>query len=230
MNCQDYDDRLGDYVDGTLDATSRASVAAHLDACVRCRAVVSDFAAIHAMSRALEPLTPGPQVWQKIAAATSGSGRRSWWAVAPFTGWQPVLASAMAVMLAAGLWWIGARLSDAAGSIDRPAIAVTEEFDAGQEGAEAQYTMAIARLEQVATAERAALDQDTADVLDAGLTVIDEAIVESRAALETQPDSELAQDILFDALRRKVVVLQDMVALISEMRQGNQSMPSELNP
>jgi len=230
MNCQDYEDRLGDYVDGTLDAPSRASVEAHLDACVRCRAVVSDFAAIHAMSRALEPLAPGPQVWQRIAASTSGSRGRSWWPAAPFAGWQPVLASAMAVMLAAGLWWIGARLSDAAGSVDRTASVATERFDAGQQDVEAQYTMAIARLEQIATAERSALDQDTAYVLDAGLTVIDEAIDESRAALETQPDSELAQEILFEALQRKVGVLQDMLALISEMRQGNQSILPELNP
>src|SRR5688572_32822338 len=187
MNCKDYEDRLGDYVDGTLDATSRASVEAHLNTCVRCRAVVSDFAAIHSMSRALEPLAPGPQVWQTIAAATA-SRRRAWLPVGPFPGWQPVLASAMAVMLAAGLWWIGARLSDAAGSVDRTASVATERFDAGQQDVEAQYTMAIARLEQIATAERSALDQDTAYVLDAGLTVIDEAIDESRAALETQPD------------------------------------------
>jgi hypothetical protein len=89
---------------------------------------------------------------------------------------------------------------------------------------------AIARLEQIAIDERSALDQETAYVLDAGLNVIDEAIVESRAALEMQPDSELAQDILFDALRRKVVVLQDMLVLIGEMREGGQGMLSEQNP
>jgi anti-sigma factor RsiW len=230
MNCQDYEDRLGDYVDGTLDAASRARVESHLDACVACRAVVSDFTAIHAISRALEPLAPGPEVWQKIAAATAGSQRRSWWSIAPFGGWHPVLASAMAVMLAAGLWWIGARLSDAAGAVDRTAFVLTEGFDAGQQGAEAEYVTAIARLEQIAIDERSALDQETAYVLDAGLNVIDEAIVESRAALEIQPDSELAQDILFDALRRKVVVLQDMLVLIGEMREGGQGMLSEQNP
>jgi hypothetical protein len=219
MNCKDYEERLGDYIDGALDAATRAGVDAHLDACALCRAIASDFAAIHAMSRDLEPLAPGPHVWQNIAAATSRPSPRWWWH-APFGGWQPVLASAMAVVLATGLWWIGARLSDTAGTADRVAIMATEGFEAGQQGVEAQYTTAIARLEEITSAERSALDQETAYVLEAGLTVIDEAIVESRAALETQPDSELAQDSLLDALGRKVAVLQEMLALIGETRQA----------
>ena len=91
----------------------------------------------------------------------------------------------------------------------------------------------MSRLEQATSADRSALDPETADALDAGLTVIDEAIGESRAALQTQPESELAQVSLFEALRRKVSLLQDMLALINEMRQGNQDgaarIMSELN-
>jgi hypothetical protein len=88
--------------------------------------------------------------------------------------------------------------------------------------AEQQYAEAIAGLEELAAADRDALDGDTADVLQASLTVIDDAIGESRAALETEPESELAQASLFDALRMKVALLQDTVALINEMRKGNQ--------
>jgi hypothetical protein len=227
MNCQDYNQWLGDYSDGTLDATTRGGVDVHLHGCARCRAIVSDFEAIRSMVRTLERPTPRPQVWQHIADATARRSRRSWWSLA---GWQPALASAMAALLATGLWWVGARLSDSAGTADRVAIVATEGFEAGQLGVESHYTTAIARLEEITSAERSALDLETAYVLDAGLTVIDQAIVESRAALETQPESRLAQDSLFEALRHKVAVLQDMLALISEMRQGDQSILSELNP
>jgi hypothetical protein len=58
--------------------------------------------------------------------------------------------------------------------------------------------------------------------MNAGLTVIDDAIVESRAALRSEPQSESAQESLFAALRRKVALLQEMVALINEMRGGDQ--------
>ena len=62
---------------------------------------------------------------------------------------------------------------------------------------------------------------DTADVLKANLTVIDGAITESRAALQTEPDNPMAQESLFDALRSKLELLQDVVSLINEMRKGN---------
>jgi hypothetical protein len=52
--------------------------------------------------------------------------------------------------------------------------------------------------------------------------VIDQAISESRAALKSEPDSAPAQESLFTALRRKVSLLQEMLALINEMRKGNQ--------
>ena len=92
----------------------------------------------------------------------------------------------------------------------------------GHLGAEEHFTMAIAQLEDVARADGDVLDHDTAFALNAGLTVIDDAIDESRAALELEPESELAQESLFVALRRKVALLQDTVTLINEMRTGDQ--------
>ena len=52
--------------------------------------------------------------------------------------------------------------------------------------------------------------------------LIDEAISESRAALQSEPQSESAQESLFTALRRKVALLQETLALINEMRTGDQ--------
>ena len=71
-------------------------------------------------------------------------------------------------------------------------------------------------------AEGGSLDPATAKVMQANLAVIDEAIGQSREALKTEPASTAAQDSLFDALRSKVQLLQDTVALINEMRKGNQ--------
>ena len=51
--------------------------------------------------------------------------------------------------------------------------------------------------------------------------MIDSAINESRTALRAQPDSQIAQESLFDAFRRKVSLLQDTIALMNEMRKGN---------
>jgi hypothetical protein len=51
--------------------------------------------------------------------------------------------------------------------------------------------------------------------------VIDQAINESRAALKVQPNNEPAQQSLLESFKTKIALLQDTVALINEMRKGN---------
>jgi hypothetical protein len=53
--------------------------------------------------------------------------------------------------------------------------------------------------------------------------VIDQAIEESRVALRTEPASQVAQENLFEAFRRKIGLLQDTIALMNEMRQGDEA-------
>jgi hypothetical protein len=88
--------------------------------------------------------------------------------------------------------------------------------------AERDLSNTIEGLERIAADDPAALDMETADVLKANLTVLDGAIGESREALKKEPENDVAQESLFEALRNKVALLQDTIALINEMRKGNQ--------
>jgi hypothetical protein len=65
-------------------------------------------------------------------------------------------------------------------------------------------------------------------MLQKNLQVIDQAIAESRAALRSEPLSASARDSLFDALKQKVALLQDTIALMNEMRKGNSSGAAQL--
>ena len=51
---------------------------------------------------------------------------------------------------------------------------------------------------------------------------IEHVIGQSRAVLASEPTDNLAQQSLFEALRSKLALLEDMVTLINEMRKGNQ--------
>lgn len=88
--------------------------------------------------------------------------------------------------------------------------------------AEAHYDKAISSLELIARSNQEVLDPAVAATLQRNLQVIDGAIRESREAIQTQPSSQLAQDSLFEALRRKVALLEDTIALINAMRKGDQ--------
>jgi anti-sigma factor RsiW len=224
MSCRDYEIALGDYVDGTLDERTRVEFETHLASCERCRALVVDLGVMRRATLALEPELPPTHVWTKLSAALEaerGSKSHGW-----SFGWQTLAASLATITLVASLTWIGSGLSRIDGTSGRLAsagatpaapISVAAQFDL----AEAQFTSAIAGLETIAKSEQSALDMETADVLQANLTVIDGAISESRAALQTEPNNPTAQDSLFEALRSKLELLQDVVALINEMRKGN---------
>jgi hypothetical protein len=232
MNCAELNDVLVDLVDGRLDPAIERAIERHLDACAECRALVSDLRTIRAAAFTLDRREPAASTWAAVAArvaaepAPRGSvlrmpGTRGAWAA-----WLGA-AAALVLATAIGVWPVLHRAQSPAGDVAAkpdasPEVTVesiTQEFAA----AEQHYQKAIADLETIARKETGELDPQVAAVLQKNLTVIDQAINESRAALQSQPSSLNAQDGLFDALRTKVAVLQQTVELINEMRKGNQA-------
>ena len=142
----------------------------------------------------------------------------SWW-----RAFAPV--AAMAVLVAS-LTWTAAQLAVAPGErpATAPALAQNEpvSIEAQYQLAERDLTTTIEGLERIAANDPNTLDMETADVLKANMTVLDGAIGESREALKKEPENDVAQESLFEALRNKVALLQDTIALINEMRKGNQ--------
>jgi hypothetical protein len=109
---------------------------------------------------------------------------------------------------------------------DAPSASVSgdaAQIEAELRQAEAHYEKAIQGLEQIANAEKGALDPQTAATLQKNLSVIDQAISESRAALRAEPTSQPAQMSLIDSFKTKMGLLQDTVALINDMRRGNEA-------
>jgi anti-sigma factor RsiW len=225
MNCLDYENQLGDFVDGTLDSVACESLEAHLRTCDRCRALVADFQTIRFATLAMEPAVPPPSAWAKIAARIDEEARPWWHFGRSVSGasavWQPIAALGMALVLTASLTWLGSSLAPAAEVSRQAATTQAPLADVALDTAEKDYAAAIAGLEQITRTQREALDPGTAEVLQVNLTSIDTAIGESRAALATEPDNDLAIESLFEALKRKLALLQDAVALINEMRKGN---------
>jgi putative zinc finger protein len=144
----------------------------------------------------------------------------------------PWLAAAAALVLATavGLRYLPGRHSDTGTAQSRiesgaeaSANGAAQAVESELRQAEAHYENAIKGLEQIANAEQNALDPRTAATLQKNLAVIDQAISESRAAVRSQPSSEPAQASLIENFKTKIGLLQDTVALINEMRKGNEA-------
>jgi hypothetical protein len=243
MNCADFAEAISALADGSLDPAERPRVEAHLEACADCRELLDDLRALRreASSLGAEPLPAA--LWPRLAARLRDQGvhgdttRASRKSIAL---WQwAAIAALLAVAVGAGLLVTWSRRPAA------PTTAATQPHDdsgispasTGNAGsspsvqgieaelrmAEEHYEKAISGLEQVARSDQNSLDPQVAATVKRNLVVIDQAIAESRTALKTEPQNEPARESLFEALRRKIVLLQDTIALMNEMRKGNQA-------
>jgi hypothetical protein len=236
MRCEDIETRLGDYVEDTLGPAERHAVEVHLRECAACATLAGDLARVRQLAGSLDRLPPPAAAWTRIAQQTGNSASSERRASAWRSSWV-ALAAAACLLLAVALI-IVLRQEKAAREATRAAapatlpaqtapVAVAEhpELKTVAEElrlAEQHYENAIGGLEKLAN-DRQVLDPQTAEALQKNLQVIDLAITESRAALKAHPASEPAQQSLFEAFRTKIALLQDTIALINEMRKGNQA-------
>ena len=244
------DTTLNDYVDGSLGPVERHGVEQHLAGCAACRQTVDDLREILEASRSLELREPPVRAWSRIerairlekessvarGAQPGGSARPAKAGLYTYAAW---LAAAAALVLAAV---IGMRYTPHTASPDAtasPAASASssssasagasassgaaQSIEAELRQAESHYENAIKGLEAIANSEQAELDPRTAATLQKNLAVIDQAISESRAAVRAQPASEPAQQSLIEGFKTKIGLLQDTVALINEMRKGNEA-------
>jgi anti-sigma factor RsiW len=212
---------LNDYVDDALPAQERTTVESHLATCAACREIVAGLRSVIAAASALKPVDPPSRTWARIERELRFGlvgTRAAWW---------PWLAAAAALALALGTTFGGLRLAGVWPKPPAPGVAAVvpasdaEAIQAELSLAMQHYQNAVAGLERIASDGKGSLDPQTAATLEKNLAVVDQAISESRAALKAQPDSEPAQQSLLESFKSKIALLQDTVALINEMRKGN---------
>jgi len=235
MACTRYLTQIQEMVDGTLGAIRRAELEMHLDQCEDCRALLDDLRRIHDAAGSLDDLQPPDRVWLQIAGRLRQDGRLAETAAssAPRRSHLALLALAAALVLAVGaslmlLWPRGetprapAEAGAGAPNSGNPAaVNSVEDVENELRQAEQHYESAITRLQQIANSSQSSMDPQVAATLQRNAQVIDQAIAESRAALRSEPTSAPARGALFEALRQKVTMLQDTIALMNEMRKGN---------
>ena len=223
VTCERYAALIQDLVDGELATAARAELEQHVAACLSCRALLADLREMARVAGELPLHTPRPQVWARIASRLEQEQAAR---PTPFwTGARVMLAMAATLLVGVGasLWVLRAPAPVTQAAVTQSGKDLVKDVDEHLRIADAHYTQAIAGLEQVVKTEQASLDPAVAETLQKNLGVIDTAIRESRQAIQTQPHSELAQTSLFEALRQKVALLEDTIALINVMRKGDQA-------
>ena len=226
-SCREIQPALSLLVDGRLSAKTEEQVRIHLGGCPACRGVLADLDRLKRAARqAGGPMAPPDHVWLELAGqirrsapAPSSSPRRPHGAIGQWIG----IAAAL-ILVTAVVYMLQRAPGEAppATVVDTAAPAGSVETIAGELNLAADhYERALKELEALARTSDSTVDDAVVADVRQTLGAVDLAISESRAALASNPQSEPAQDSLFDALRRKIAVLQTTVALINEMRMGD---------
>ena len=267
MNCDAFDARLSDYMEGELSPSDRRALEAHLASCLRCAALARDLEGIRAAANVLPELTPSRDLWDGIAAKIEAP-------VMPIVQWAPVvvlpstrrrsldrlrLAAVAAALVAvtAGVTYMltvagsrygnpssqtaiatshdSQRTPDSVGAsrdvapstplqvaaADASSDVVARQTEPSQAAtrlvrdlpATATQSREIDRLRAVFRQTRHQLDPRTAAIIEANLKVIDEAIAQSKAALEQDPASRFLTEQLNSALDKKLELLRTAARL-----------------
>jgi len=226
---------INDYVDEALESPERAderrALVAHLDGCESCRRLVEDLRGIRRVAGSLDLREPPVRVWSRIERAIALEPRAAdAQGDARLRGSRYNLMGLAAAAVVALATVVGVRYglttrstSETADSVVRATSDDAMSVEAELREAESHYDKAIKGLEQITKAEQGTFDSATAATLQKNLAVIDQAINESRAAVVAQPASEPARESLMENFKAKLGLLQDTVALINEMRKGNEA-------
>jgi len=109
LTCDQLDELLPDYLEGTLGARDAAAVESHAAGCGRCTALLADLNGIRAAARALPDLAPSRDLWDGVAARiaapvipldSGGAGQAAGRRLRPWA-WSPAWLGAAAAALVA---------------------------------------------------------------------------------------------------------------------------------
>ena len=138
-----------------------------------------------------------------------------------FTLPQLAMAATLLIAVSAGMSWLAlapqpAGTSPAAEPVIRAVVdqRETEQPDVQRATfADAQYDAAVSDLERILREQSERLDPQTVMVIERSLQAIDEAIQQSRAALDADPANTYLNSHLADARRRKLELLRRAAGL-----------------
>ena len=219
MTCQEFDERLDDFVDGLLPPAAASEVEAHLRSCAACREKERRLRQVLAHAASLpRSVAPPRDLWPEIARRVERE-RAWWWRSA---GWGPVALAAAAtvlVALVAALW--SGRAPARVRTVAIPAASPRASLVSATAGvsdpvlaaAERDYEAAANALLEALQQRRAQLQPETLAAVEANLEVIDRALAEVREALVHDPSNPELSRMLVSTHRKKVDVLSRVVKL-----------------
>jgi hypothetical protein len=232
MNCEQYQDVLSDFIDGSLTPEDHNSVGAHLSICGECAEARNDVTAIVGFCRERRgeyDAVPNeralwlrisnmiemelPDVSRKAIPANAG-----WWFRLMNRSWQlsfpQLAAAATAIIIIVSIFTVvGMRGLNFNGSGVRTAGLTLPSTDGAVKERFRQQQQVISYWNERVELNKARWNPQMRETFDKNMSVIDTAVNDSMSQLTQNPHDEVSEEILNAALNDKVELLREFAAL-----------------
>ena len=218
MVCKQCQELLSEYIDGALELGEQVNIEHHLGDCEPCRAVRDDLLQIVHFSQQLPAQSPSTALWPRISSGLAELQPGFWsrqlrWLASfrtlNFNFSVPQLiagAAALAVVVSIGFvvsrdnGFVEPSLN--AGLIAPPQVTPLSKADIQQ------LEKQINQLSQTVEQRKDSWDPELRTAFERNLLYIDQSLVECRHQLNDNPADDVSQELMLNAYREKVRLLE----------------------
>ncbi|HSO74903.1 MAG TPA: zf-HC2 domain-containing protein [Blastocatellia bacterium] len=219
MVCKQCEELISDYIDGSLELGQQVQIERHLADCEPCRAVRDDLLQIIHFSHQLPQHSPSGVLWTRIQTEVAQQ-RGAWFRALPWWTWLktrhidvsiPQLAATAAVLV------IAVSTAVLFSRKEAPTQNTTSAGIAGTGGLQAtplsnsdfqQIEMQINRLSESVELRKVEWDPELRSAFERNLLYIDQSLAECRHQLNGNPTDDLSHELMLNAYREKVRLLE----------------------
>jgi hypothetical protein len=213
-----WTERLSEYLDGELEDVERKEFESHLAACTDCRENLQQLREVVIQAQHLADIPPATDLWPGIAdqiapperVVVAEPSRSPFWKLR-FSFSLPQLATAGIAVFLVSLgvtWWMGQNLSPGRTNLSFGQSATSESVLTASSQAYIEFGQEVSALKRLLVDEGDKLDPETVRVIEKNLKIIEEAIAQSRLALDSDPANADVQRHLVATMGGKVKMLR----------------------
>jgi anti-sigma-K factor RskA len=216
MFCRECEELLSEYIDGALELGEQVKIERHLADCEPCRAVRDDLLQIVHFSHQLPEHAPATALWPRIRESVAELRPRfwsfpiRWWAglrTLNFNLSVPQLvagAAALVIVISIGVIVTQRenRSLQSVGKVQQADIVPLSNVDVQQ------LEKQINRLSESVEERKNSWDPELRTTFERNLYYIDQSLAECRHQLKDNPADDVSQELMLNAYREKVRLLE----------------------
>ena len=219
MVCKQCQELLSEYIDGALELGEQVNIERHLGECEPCRAVRDDLLQIVHFSHQLPMQSPSTALWPRISSDLTELQPSFWlrplrwlanFRTLNFNFSVPQLiagAAALAIVISIGVMVSRRDSSPLALATNTAGVAPSDVKPLSQADLQ-QIERQISQLSDTVEQRKNSWDPELRIAFERNLLYIDQSLVECRHQLNDNPADDVSQELMLNAYREKVRLLE----------------------